>query len=49
MNECCKTEENLEVHKPKPDLTVRTCQVCGCRHIELEVDQAVFSFKGADI
>lgn len=35
---CCTDPQNLRATTPRPDLTVRTCIVCGARHFELTVD-----------
>lgn len=37
MNECCKTSPKTE-HRPKPDVVVSTCTVCGRKHIEMVAD-----------
>jgi hypothetical protein len=36
--ECCRVEENLVPHQERPDLVIRKCTVCGCRHFELSAD-----------
>jgi len=51
MKECC--EKNLgepETPNPeKPDLTVRTCQVCGARHFLLTVDPLEMGIVGSEL
>ena len=37
---CCQRMDNLATERKAKDLVVKTCQVCGCRHFELEVDPA---------
>jgi len=37
--ECCQKVESLELQpSDKPDLEIRKCKICGCRHLELSVD-----------
>lgn len=39
MNECCANPNNLEVvEDERPDVVVRQCKVCSCRHIEFGID-----------
>jgi hypothetical protein len=45
VNACCKTAENLAVTEQRPDLTVKTCQVCGSRHFRLTVDPGRLGLK----
>ena len=40
MKDCCKVAANLRVVEQKPDLIVRRCIVCGCRHWEMTVEPA---------
>lgn len=43
IKECCKNSENLKIQKSdKPELVIRKCCVCGCRHFELTVDAGKF-------
>lgn len=49
MNECCKNPENLVSHQERPDLLIKKCRVCGCRHYELSVDPGKLDAKGAPI
>lgn len=49
IKDCCKEESNLESTQVTEDLIVRTCQVCGCRHFEFEVDTAVLGAMGASL
>lgn len=43
---CCQVEENLSAPtEVKPDLIVRVCAVCGCRHFELTVDPLLLTIK----
>jgi hypothetical protein len=48
---CCKGNLGpTETPNPsKPDLTVRTCQVCGARHYLLAVDPLELNLTGADL
>lgn len=50
MNDCCKDQTNLSEPQPyvagKPELLVRTCQVCGGRHFELEADALNMAAEG---
>jgi hypothetical protein len=47
MPECCAISENLrEEPSGKPDLVLRRCQVCQCRHFELTVDPGVIGVTG---
>lgn len=41
-NECCRDDANLvaEPYGDDPALTLRRCQVCGCRHFELDAETA---------
>lgn len=50
MNECCKNPANL-IPQPtdKPDLTLRVCRVCRCRHFEWSVDKGEIGLRGASI
>lgn len=36
--DCCEKPENLDEHRVRPDLIVRVCRVCKCRHFELTMD-----------
>jgi hypothetical protein len=47
--ECCRKEENLVAHQERPDLIIRRCKVCGCRHFELSVDVGRLGLKGQGI
>lgn len=46
VKKCCKQPENL-VEEPsgKPDLILRRCSVCGCRHFELTMDPGKFELR----
>jgi hypothetical protein len=46
---CCEKEENLESKQDRPDLVIKTCKVCGCRHFELSVDPIRMGIKGASL
>lgn len=36
---CCRKPENLMVIEVRePDLTIRRCVICRCRHFELQAD-----------
>lgn len=48
--ECCKKEENLKISpSDKPELVIRKCVVCGCRHFELSLDPGVYGIEGKEI
>lgn len=47
--ECCKDEKNLIPHQERPDLIIRKCVVCGCRHFELGVDPIPLGIKLAPL
>jgi len=51
-HQCCLVSENLEVQPPdhpdvhnNPDVTLRVCKVCGCRHFEASIDPMKLSVK----
>ena len=45
--DCCKDEKNLVLQpSDKPELEIRKCSVCGCRHFELTVDPGVIGLEG---
>jgi len=47
--ECCKKEENLKISPSnKPELFIRKCVVCGCRHFELSLELGVIGITGKD-
>ena len=46
---CCKNPVNLIEHRERPDLVVKKCIVCGCRHFELTVSPGQIGLKGAPI
>lgn len=52
MKPCCQEPSNL-VAQPsdpaRPDIVIRRCQVCGCRHIEVQADPGVFGIVGAKL
>lgn len=50
MNPCCEKPENL-VEEPsgKPDLVLRRCAMCHCRHFELTVDPGIIGVKGSSL
>jgi hypothetical protein len=35
--DCCKDPNNLVRHQERPEVTINTCQVCGCRHFRVVV------------
>ena len=47
--ECCKQLENLVTYQERPDLVIRRCKICGCRHFELSIDSRKFGWKGVGI
>lgn len=52
VKDCCKKESNLVIRakdqKPgRPDITVRRCKVCGCRHISAEIEPGVIGVIGS--
>jgi hypothetical protein len=48
--ECCQNPENLEVQpSEKPELIIRKCSVCGCRHFELSMDPGIIGLKGVNL
>jgi hypothetical protein len=49
MKPCCQVAENLEAQTVKPDLVVKVCRACGCRHFELTVDPGQLGLKGHDL
>jgi hypothetical protein len=47
VKDCCKQEENLEIQpSDKPELIIRKCRICGCRHFELGLDPGIIGLKG---
>lgn len=55
IKDCCADLNNRgetdESDQPSPmgDLTISTCQVCGCRHFELTVDPGKLGLLGATL
>lgn len=50
IKECCQDPANLEEQESgKPDLTLRVCRMCGCRHFELTVDPGKFGVTGVTL
>jgi hypothetical protein len=48
--DCCKQPENLEVQpNDKPELVIRKCIVCGCRHFELSMEPGIVGLKGTKL
>jgi hypothetical protein len=47
--ECCKQSANLTAEQRRPDLVVRTCNVCGRRHFELTANPGVIGVRGAGL
>lgn len=46
---CCKNPLNLKKHQERPDLVIRKCMLCGCRHFELTMDPGKIGFKLAPL
>lgn len=50
LKDCCKVEANLAAtESPRPDLTIKTCGVCGCRHFEMTAEKGVIGIKGVTL
>jgi hypothetical protein len=50
VKDCCKLEENLELQpSDKPELVIRKCRICQCRHFELTLDPAEIGLVGAKL
>lgn len=50
LKACCAKESNLKlVPTGRPDVLMKTCKVCNCRHIELTVDPGVLGVVGASL
>ena len=49
VKDCCQKPENLVAQQDRPDLLVRVCKVCGCRHFELTVDPGKLGLRGTSI
>lgn len=49
MKPCCADPANLVAAYERPDLIVKTCTICGCRHFELTVDPIPLGVKGGTI
>jgi len=49
--DCCKLEDNLKVQPSdgRPELLIRKCIVCGCRHIELSLDPGIIGLEGTKL
>lgn len=48
--DCCKQVDNLETQpSEKPELEIRKCKVCGCRHFELSLEPGVFGIEGKNL
>lgn len=43
---CCLLEQNLEFRQLRPDLSVKICRVCGCRHWRLKADPGTLNLRG---
>ena len=48
MKDCCKDEATLALltSSTRPDLIVKLCLVCGCKHYELTVEPGVLGLRG---
>jgi len=45
--DCCKLEENLELQpSDKPELVIRKCRICNCRHFELTMEPGIIGMTG---
>ena len=50
VKECCKQQENLRPEPSgKPDLELKRCAVCGCRHFELTANPGSLGLRGAQM
>ena len=52
VKECCEKAENLVVRvedQDRPNVVVRRCKVCNCRHIEMVAEPGVIGLRGADV
>lgn len=54
VKDCCKKESNLVIRTEdqklgRPDITVRRCKVCDCRHISAEVEPGVIGLRGGAV
>lgn len=56
MNDCCENPENREQGpgprgfdgpEPPPGIIITHCQVCSCRHYELDADKGYIGTEGA--
>jgi hypothetical protein len=51
--DCCKDPANLyrreNDQEERPDLVVRRCRVCECRHFELTADPGKLGLRGSPI
>jgi len=51
--DCCKDPANLYRREndpeERPDLVVRRCRVCNCRHCELTADPLRLNLRGTSI
>lgn len=48
--DCCKDEANLKAEATdRPDLTMKRCAVCHCRHFELAAEPGVLGVTGKSI
>lgn len=48
VKDCCTKDENLQpVPSDRPDLEIKKCRVCGCRHFLATLDPGRMGLKGA--
>ena len=47
--DCCKQSENLVPHQERPDLVIKVCKVCHCRHFEVTLDPGKLGLAGKEM
>jgi hypothetical protein len=48
-NPCCREEKNLIPQQERPDLLVKTCMICHCRHLEFQTAPGIVGVVGAKL
>jgi hypothetical protein len=49
VKDCCKQPANLILHQERPDVLIRVCKVCNCRHFEFQIDPGRMGVVGASM
>ncbi len=47
--ECCRKEENLIPSQERPDLIIKICRICHCRHFEVTLDPGKLGVTGIQV